>query len=52
MPKADRVLSTPPTNTSATRRRFLANAAGIAAGGTVLALANSARVGRSSRHPA
>jgi len=37
----DRVLSTPPTNAPvvSTRRRFLTNAAGVAAGGTVLALA-------------
>jgi hypothetical protein len=37
----DRVHSTPPTNTPvvSTRRRFLTNAAGVAAGGTVLALA-------------
>jgi hypothetical protein len=45
MPKADRVLSTPPTSTpisqvdATSRRRFLAQAAGVAAGGTVLALA-------------
>jgi hypothetical protein len=45
MAKADSVLSTPPTNTpisqvdATSRRRFLSNAAGIAAGGTVLALA-------------
>ena len=39
MTKADSVHSTPPTNTSATRRRFLSQAAGVAAGGTVLALA-------------
>jgi hypothetical protein len=45
MPKADRVLSTPPTNTpisqvdATSRRRFLTNAAGVAAGGSVLALA-------------
>jgi hypothetical protein len=48
MPKADRVLSTPPANTPisqvdvASRRRFLSNAAGIAAVGTVLALGYSA----------
>jgi hypothetical protein len=41
MPKADRVLSTPPTNTSATtsqssRRGFLAQAAGVAVGGAAL----------------
>jgi hypothetical protein len=45
MTKADRVLSTPPTNTpisqvdATSRRRFLSQAAGVAAGGTVLALA-------------
>jgi hypothetical protein len=48
MAKADRVLSTPPTNTpisqvdATSRRRFLTQAAGIAAGGTVLALATAA----------
>jgi hypothetical protein len=41
MPKADSVLSTPPTNTSATtprssRRGFLVQAAGVAAGGAAL----------------
>jgi hypothetical protein len=41
MAKADSVLSTPPTNTSATtpkssRRRFLVQAAGVAAGGATL----------------
>ena len=47
MPKADRVHSTPPTNTpisqvdATSRRRFLSQAAGVAAGGTVLALAVS-----------
>ena len=41
MAQADRVLSTPPTNTpvDTTRRHFLSQAAGLAAGGTVLALA-------------
>src|SRR5450759_4733104 len=39
MTQADSVHSTPPTNTSATRRRFLSQAAGMAAGGTALALA-------------
>jgi hypothetical protein len=39
MAKATCVLSTPPTNTSATQRSFLSNAAGFAAGGTALALA-------------
>jgi hypothetical protein len=49
MAKATRVHSTPPTNTSAnnpsgrpvdpTRRHFLSQAAGVAAGGTALALA-------------
>ena len=45
MPKADRVLSTSPTNTpisqvdATSRRRFLTNAAGVTAGGSVLALA-------------
>jgi hypothetical protein len=48
MIQADSVLSTPPTNTpisqsdpvdATSRRRFLTNAAGVAAGGTVLALA-------------
>jgi hypothetical protein len=39
MTQADSVHSTPPTNTPTTRRRFLSNAAGVAAGGTVLALA-------------
>src|ERR1700730_11729020 len=48
MPKAESVHSTPPTNTpifqinpmeATSRRRFLTNAAGVAAGGAVLALA-------------
>jgi hypothetical protein len=44
MTQADSVHSTPPTNTSAiqaqsSRRTFLAQAAGVAAGGTALALA-------------
>jgi len=39
MTQADSVLSTPPTNTPTTRRQFLSNAAGLAAGGTALALA-------------
>jgi hypothetical protein len=45
MTQADSVLSTPPTNTpisqadATSRRRFLSNAAGIAAGGAVLAMA-------------
>ena len=41
MTQADSVLSTPPTNTpvDTTRRHFLSQAAGLAAGGTVLALA-------------
>jgi hypothetical protein len=45
MPKADSVLSTPPANTrisqvdATSRRRFLSQAAGVAAGGSVLALA-------------
>jgi hypothetical protein len=45
MPKADRVHSTPSINTpisqvdATSRRRFLSLAAGVAAGGTVLALA-------------
>jgi hypothetical protein len=39
MAKAARVHSTPPTNTSATRRRFLTQAATAAASGTVLSLA-------------
>jgi hypothetical protein len=45
MPKADSVHSTPPTNSpisqvdATSRRRFLSQAAGVAAGGTVLALA-------------
>jgi hypothetical protein len=44
MTQADRVHSTPPTNTpisqgATSRRRFLSQAAGVAAGGTVLALA-------------
>jgi hypothetical protein len=44
MPKADCVFSTPPTNTSATtpqssRRGFLVEAAGVAAGGLPLVLA-------------
>jgi hypothetical protein len=45
MPKADRVHSTPPTNTTISRndtpsrRSFLSQAAGVAAGGAVLALA-------------
>jgi hypothetical protein len=40
MIEADRVLSTPPKNTSAvsTRRSFLSQTAGIAAGGAALAL--------------
>jgi hypothetical protein len=43
MTQADRVLSTPPTNTptSTTRRGFLSQGAGAAAGGAVLALATS-----------
>ena len=39
MQEADSVHSTPPTNTSATRRRFLSQSAGMAAGGAILALA-------------
>ena len=41
MTQADSVLSTPPTNTpvDTTRRHFLSQAAGLAAGGTVLVLA-------------
>ena len=41
MTRADSVLNTPPTNTPVdqTRRRFLSQAAGVAAGGGVLALA-------------
>jgi hypothetical protein len=41
MTQADRVHSTPPTNTPVdpTRRRFLSTAASVAAGGTALALA-------------
>jgi len=48
MTQADRVHSTPPTNTpisqsnpvdATSRRRFLTSAAGVAAGGTVFALA-------------
>jgi hypothetical protein len=39
MTQADRVHSTPPTNTPTTRRGFLSNTAGLAAGGTALALA-------------
>jgi hypothetical protein len=39
MTQADSVHSTPRINTSATRRRFLSNAAGVVAGGAVLALA-------------
>jgi hypothetical protein len=48
MIQADSVLSTPPTNTTISkthpvdapsRRRFLSSAAGVAAGGTILALA-------------
>ena len=39
MIEADSVHSTPPTNTSATRRRFLSQSAGMAAGGAILALA-------------
>jgi hypothetical protein len=52
MAKADSVHSTPPTNTpisqvdATSRRRFLSQAAGVSAGGTVLALAAiSVRVG-------
>jgi hypothetical protein len=51
MTQADSVHSTPPTNTpisqshpvdaATSRRRFLSQAAGVAAGGTVLALAKS-----------
>jgi hypothetical protein len=43
MTQADRVHSTPPTNTPVdpTRRRFLSQAAGVAAGSTVLTLAIS-----------
>ncbi|MEH2562090.1 ferric-dicitrate binding protein FerR (iron transport regulator) [Bradyrhizobium sp. AZCC 2289] len=41
MTQADRVHSTPPTNMPAdpTRRHFLSQSAGVAAGGAVLALA-------------
>src|SRR5471032_3525377 len=39
MTQADRVHSTPPTNTSATRRRFLSTTAALAAGSAALALA-------------
>ena len=39
MQEADSVHSTPPINTSATRRRFLSQSAGLAAGGAILALA-------------
>jgi hypothetical protein len=39
MAKADSVHSTPRLNTSATRRRFLSQSAGMAAGGAILALA-------------
>ena len=39
MTQAESVHSTPPINTSATRRRFLSQSAGMAAGGAVLALA-------------
>jgi hypothetical protein len=38
MTQAESVHSTPPINTSATRRRFLSQSAGMAAGGAVLAL--------------
>ena len=41
MTQADSVHSTPPTNTPTTRRRFLSNAAGVAVGGTALALATA-----------
>src|ERR1035437_4042843 len=39
MTQADSVHSMPPINTSATRRRFLSQSAGMAAGGAILALA-------------
>jgi hypothetical protein len=39
MTKADSVLSTPPTNTPTSRRRFLSTAATLAAGGAALAVA-------------
>jgi hypothetical protein len=39
MTQADRVLSTPPTNTPTSRRRFLSTAATLAAGGAALGLA-------------
>ena len=50
MTQAKRVLSTPPTNTpvGTTRRRFLSQAAGAAAGGTVLALAAIPPVARAA----
>src|SRR5258707_15861802 len=58
MTQADRVLSTPPTNTSAlpvapTRRGFLAQAAVVAAGGAALgvALPLPGSVGASERVP-
>jgi hypothetical protein len=41
MTQADSVHSTPRLNTSATRRRFLSQSAGMAAGGAILALATN-----------
>jgi hypothetical protein len=57
MPKANRVHSTPPTNTpisqvdatgATSRGRFLSQAAGVAAGGAVLALATSQPIAAAS----
>jgi hypothetical protein len=57
MPKADSVLSTPPTittisrNDAPSRRSFLSQAAGVAAVGTALGVGgNSASIGRSRAH--
>ncbi len=53
MAQADRVYNTPPTNTSAipSRRSFLSNAAGLAAGGTALALAAPLPAGAATPDP-
>jgi hypothetical protein len=54
MTQADRVHSTPPTNTpisqvdATSRRRFLSSAAGVATGGAALALATSQPIAAAS----
>ena len=48
MTQADSVHSTPPTNTPTTRRSFLSQTAGMAAGGTILALATVSATGDAS----